>query len=209
MLFLTDQFIPRPSSGNLTCIVEAILSPESDVFGEEKEEEVQIEGINEEENQYTPYEILNSSSSSANGASRNVPKTTTKPENITTTKTKTGYIKRVTPQTVIGQKLLEIEKEKLTLRQKKSAIDNPNDEDIGFFNSLLPHVRQLTPRDKLCFRMEVQNSLYSMLYNQQEPRLTSSVYSPQPSTSTSATSYDFNYEDAVQDPKAGNYYTFE
>lgn len=37
--------------------------------------------------------------------------------------TKTGYIKRVTPQRVIGQQLLEIEKEKLKLKQNKSTQD--------------------------------------------------------------------------------------
>jgi hypothetical protein len=66
------------------------------------------------------------------------------------TVTKTGYKRRLTPQAQIGKQLLDLEKERLAL--KKNAISHDhNDEDIGFFNSLLPHVKKLSPKDKFFF----------------------------------------------------------
>ena len=66
--------------------------------------------------------------------------------------TKTGYQKRITPQSEIGQKLILLEKEKFYYRKRKDEeATNPNDEDLGFFSSLIPHVKKLQPRDKLLF----------------------------------------------------------
>ncbi|XP_072945854.1 uncharacterized protein [Epargyreus clarus] len=39
------------------------------------------------------------------------------------------------------------------------------DEDIGFFNSLLPHVRKLGPAKKLMLRMKMQELVYNTVYN--------------------------------------------
>ncbi|XP_039291131.1 uncharacterized protein LOC111059223 [Nilaparvata lugens] len=79
----------------------------------------------------------------------------------------TGYLKRVPPpQTAVGLQLLHIEKEKLKIRKNK-LLENDNedrDEDVGFFNSVLPHVRKLTPRDKLTFQMRVQRILFDVVY---------------------------------------------
>ncbi|XP_049881902.1 uncharacterized protein LOC126377893 [Pectinophora gossypiella] len=40
------------------------------------------------------------------------------------------------------------------------------DEDIGFFNSLLPHVRKLKPAKKLMLRMKIQELVYNTVYSQ-------------------------------------------
>lgn len=42
---------------------------------------------------------------------------------------------------------MQLEKEKFKLKQQKSE-DRANDEDVGFFISLLPHVKTLNPRTK-------------------------------------------------------------
>ncbi|XP_034836964.1 transcription factor Adf-1-like [Maniola hyperantus] len=40
------------------------------------------------------------------------------------------------------------------------------DEDIGFFNSLIPHVRKLGPAKKLMLRMKIQELVYNTVYNE-------------------------------------------
>ncbi|XP_013193393.1 uncharacterized protein LOC106137160 [Amyelois transitella] len=52
---------------------------------------------------------------------------------------------------------------------QKSANPDPNepakDEDIGFFNSLLPHVKKLGPAKKLMLRMKIQELVYNTVYS--------------------------------------------
>lgn len=40
------------------------------------------------------------------------------------------------------------------------------DEDVGFFNSLLPHVRKLGPAKKLMLRMKIQELVYNTVYSE-------------------------------------------
>lgn len=69
------------------------------------------------------------------------------------------FKKRITTQAAIGRELVQLEKEKLKLKQQKSE-DRANDEDVGFFNSLLPHVKNLNPRKTILFRMKFQEILF-------------------------------------------------
>lgn len=57
--------------------------------------------------------------------------------------------------------------------------EDPNDEGIGFFNSLLPYVEQLTPRQKLQFRMDVQKYLFDILFSSEQQAQTRSVSTTQ------------------------------
>ena len=54
--------------------------------------------------------------------------------------------------------------------QKSAAnSDTPEvtkDEDIGFFNSLIPHVKKLGPAKKLMLRMKIQELVYNTVYNE-------------------------------------------
>ncbi|KAG8283361.1 hypothetical protein J6590_018952 [Homalodisca vitripennis] len=196
MLFLTDQFIPRPSSGNLATNYD----DSSVIVSEDGEEEGNGDDIQIEQLET----IVLAPNHPTNEVSGNL---TNVAESRNVSKTKTGYTKRVTPQTVIGQQLLELEKEKLKMKQNKAA-ENPNDEDIGFFNSLLPHVRKLSPRDKLRFRMQVQEILFDMAYPHQQPMTASSTpymaLSPQHSATSSSTSFYPLYESGHEDATTGN-----
>ncbi|XP_046674731.1 uncharacterized protein LOC124363526 [Homalodisca vitripennis] len=196
MLFLTDQFIPRPSSGNIATNYD----DSSVIVSEDGEEEGNGDDIQIEQLE-TIVLAPNHPTNEVSGKLTNVA------ESRNVSKTKTGYIKRVTPQTVIGQQLLELEKEKLKMKQNKAA-ENPNDEDIGFFNSLLPHVRKLSPRDKLRFRMQVQEILFDMAYPHQQPMTASSTpymaLSPQHSATSSSTSFYPLYESGHEDATTGN-----
>lgn len=40
------------------------------------------------------------------------------------------------------------------------------DEDIGFFNSLIPHVKKLLPAKKLMLRMKIQELVYNTVYSE-------------------------------------------
>lgn len=66
---------------------------------------------------------------------------------------------------IIGKNLLALEKEKIEMKKSKvvSNIDR-NDEDVAFFTSLLPHVRKLSPVEKLQFRIKVQTILMATAY---------------------------------------------
>lgn len=59
--------------------------------------------------------------------------------------------------------------------QKSAAnSDTPEvtkDEDIGFFNSLIPHVKKLGPAKKLMLRMKIQELVYNTVYNESQDRL--------------------------------------
>jgi uncharacterized Zn-finger protein len=46
-----------------------------------------------------------------------------------------------------------------SLRARRVANTNDDDEDVNFFKSLLPHVKQLPSINKLNFRTKVQNLL--------------------------------------------------
>lgn len=71
--------------------------------------------------------------------------------------TRTGFKKIITTQAAIGRELVQLEKGKLKLKQQKSP-DRANDEDVGFFNSLLSHVKNLNPRKNVVQDESSRNS---------------------------------------------------
>lgn len=105
MLFLTDQFLPRKSSGNL-----ASKDNNDDVMSDFSDDEQQTtdpepQGDVNIDNEFEPFnETPSASTSHAISVSSNRRTMDSKMANAVVTKT--GYIKRVTPQTVIGQQLL-------------------------------------------------------------------------------------------------------
>lgn len=57
--------------------------------------------------------------------------------------------------------LLKIEEAKLKILEGQSK---PRDEDESFFDSLLPHVRSLTPEQKIILRIKIQELILSFIY---------------------------------------------
>lgn len=47
--------------------------------------------------------------------------------------------------------------------------DTGKDEDVGFFSSLLPHVKKLGPAKKLMLRMKIQELVYNTVYSEPMP----------------------------------------
>ncbi|CAH1998322.1 unnamed protein product [Acanthoscelides obtectus] len=150
-------------------------------------EDSNLEESNTDAEQSTSTSITNVMSN--NSESQDVAATTSTVSDATSSSkysvSQTGYKRRLTLQIEIGRQLVDIEKEKLALRANKISQD-PIDDDIGFFNSLLPYVKKLAPRDKLKFRMDMQNYLLEILYpsNQQ-----TQVRSVPPATQVEHASY--------------------
>lgn len=108
MHFLTDKFLPKKSSVNLTSNNNYdVMSDLSD--DEEQTTDPEPQGDVNIDNEFEPFNEIPSataSTSHADSMSSNRPTMDSKMANAVVTKT--GYIKRVTPETVIGQQLLEI-----------------------------------------------------------------------------------------------------
>ncbi|XP_046406406.1 uncharacterized protein LOC124172774 [Ischnura elegans] len=171
MLFLRDQFVPRKSTGNLTDLSNDTNFDEgqlNDDFVEEQVDSLSVMDNEEGDRELTQIDIPSTPNQSGSNNSSPTPTLTSK--RTTEEYTRTGYKKRLTNQAKIGQELVNIEKEKLKLKLNKVDEVNKNDEDVGFFNSLLPHVKTLDPRKKMMFRMKVQELLFDMAYSpEQEP----------------------------------------
>ncbi|XP_037947148.1 uncharacterized protein LOC119679069 isoform X1 [Teleopsis dalmanni] len=56
-----------------------------------------------------------------------------------------------------------IEEKNIKEKKSKNKIDS-NDEDMAFFISLLPHVKNMTPPQKLLCRMEIQATVFNHVY---------------------------------------------
>ncbi|KDR23786.1 hypothetical protein L798_11361 [Zootermopsis nevadensis] len=82
------------------------------------------------------------------------------------------------------KELLDIESKKLSLLRGKFGKD---DEDMNFFKSLMPHVKQLPFINKLNFRSQVQNILVhelSTIESNQHPQATPCQRSPSSASSS-------------------------
>lgn len=74
---------------------------------------------------------------------------------------RTGYMKRFTTQAVVVNELLKLENDKFELVKLKRSTD-VNEEDMSFFNSVLPTVKSLSPKYRFIFRVKVQQMLYEL-----------------------------------------------
>ncbi|KAL1493901.1 hypothetical protein ABEB36_009583 [Hypothenemus hampei] len=175
--FLRDQFTPRHMSSSLTdrsstseLLTQNTLDEDSQMYNESDGENSTIYSLPNVENSVSENHIENQVASTPSTSSSKY------------VVTQTGYKKGITPQVEIGKQLAEIEKEKLALKANKTKQDL-NDEDIGFFNSLLPYVRKLNPRDKLKFRMKIQEHLFELLFPPAPQYPVEQAYQNFPSTS--------------------------
>ncbi|KAG8267239.1 hypothetical protein J6590_055429, partial [Homalodisca vitripennis] len=188
MAFLKDQFLPRKSTGNLADVIAD--DSDHDLNEEESEEVTEIgQECDEPDNPQLDTEnltIVPAPESESRQQQKSHASRPAMPPRFNTNDliTRTGFKKRITTQAAIGRELVQLEKEKLKLKQQKSE-DRANDEDVGFFNSLLPHVKNLNPRKKMLFRMKVQEILFDMAYSPEPPSSFSTT-----STVTRPTSVD-------------------
>lgn len=77
--------------------------------------------------------------------------------------------KRKRPSDEIGATLVRLEERKMELLEKNTtqAEKRPKrvDDDVSFFNSLLPYMKSLSPPEKLLCRMQIQEVVYRFITN--------------------------------------------
>ncbi|XP_031354794.1 transcription factor Adf-1-like [Photinus pyralis] len=184
--FLKDQFTPRNSSGNLTR-PENTEETENTQNTENTEEVSDSDDVDEERDirQESVDSVFSSHGLESTSDRQPFLQTPTSLSSEPQSVSRTGYRKRLTAQAIIGKELLSLETQKLELA-KKRKIQNVNDEDIGFFNSLLPTVKKLTDKDKFIFRMKVQKTLFELAFPETEnPKVSNAKPSTTVQTSTS------------------------
>ncbi|KAF6210075.1 hypothetical protein GE061_015831 [Apolygus lucorum] len=71
--------------------------------------------------------------------------------------------KRKRPSDEVGRALIQLEQRKLELFERKTTRPKETDEDMAFFESLLPHVKPLHQADKLLLRIKIQQLVYDFI----------------------------------------------
>lgn len=161
LLFLRDIFEKRTTAGNLSDLEE---NNGNLVDNSDEDPDRQITDNEITSPPPTPSSHISSIGCSSE-ATINVHSCSTNKASIPSRKVDLGYRKRSSQMDIIGKNLLALEKEKIEMKKSKvvSNIDR-NDEDVAFFTSLLPHVRKLSPVEKLQFRIKVQTILMATAY---------------------------------------------
>lgn len=160
LLFLKEQFITGETTSSNPTEPDAEPNQEDNTFDEFQEEfegtspyrsrspSVISDNTPQHQNGLVPYAGYNNNSNNGGGGSRKRKHSDT--EDMT----------RV---------MFQLEKEKMEMQRQQQNTANARDEDLGFFNSLLPHVRQLPPQQKMVFRLRVQQQLYELMYGPYDP----------------------------------------
>jgi hypothetical protein len=155
MYFLKDQFTSRPSSGDQPRKQKKILRDdqtetrdgelESSQFSELDGAPVDILGVKIE-----TFDSLNSHEQQATS-------------DIEPYIIKHG-IKRSLPSDV---DMRPAEPERPNLKISEDEYKTAKDEDTSFFESLIPHIKRLSPARKMLLRMKIQELIYNFVYNQE------------------------------------------
>ncbi|KAK5649971.1 hypothetical protein RI129_001000 [Pyrocoelia pectoralis] len=159
LLFLTDQFTPRETSSNI--MVDSQDPNDDDIPNPSPSNA----SDNEDSLVQSPIDVFENSSRS--NTPINPSRSSASRSSLSVSKT---------------------EKEKLDLKRKMASVDR-NDEDVGFFNSLLPTVKTLAPKDKFIFRMKVQQTLFELAFREEQ------VIQRENSDTTNTNAYDAIVED--------------
>lgn len=148
--FLQDQFTPRVAGGSLPEINDSLTT---DSPGEGMDEPPPTES--EEAQMTTP----TCSSVDSREASGSAPR------------------KRRRPTDEIGSALIRIEERKLKmLENNRTQVPKVVDEDVAFFDSLLPHVKSLPPTEKLLLRIKMQQLVYDFVRSKECPNQLSTFH---------------------------------
>lgn len=156
LLFLTYQILPRQSQSNL---------PEDDI------EDTDDRSLEENEPPSTPQSRLSHEEyhTQTESVDQSLPPT---PSSSITDEPRTILAGRSRKRPQQLDALVAIEKEKMQYlinKQSKKAETTPADEDMSFFESILPHVKKIEDCNKLQFRNEVQLLVQKYAYKPPPP----------------------------------------
>ncbi|XP_049859436.1 uncharacterized protein LOC126354091 [Schistocerca gregaria] len=139
IMFLRDNFEPRATSGNLDPVDTSDTTEHNSEYSSHFDEA-----------QSQPTTSLSSPLSPVSSNRTETPPNSTPAE-------RRAYRKRPRPVDPIAIQLIETEKENLHMhKEKEFLLSEKNDEGVVFFMSLIPHVRGMTPLDKMSLRIDVQ-----------------------------------------------------
>lgn len=185
MLFLKDQFTPRPSQSNLS-----ITTDDNDF---EDSASVSLNSPPSPDNSPSASgddNSLHDSGTQSNSSSHPTPSTSTATSVYEEPRTVLQARRRTRKNQVDA--LLEIEKQKMDYLQRKrteeSRSESAPDEDKLFFDSLIPHVKKIEDSRKLAFRNEIQNIVQRYAYPQKQN------LQPPHSHRTQLEGFNYNYD---------------
>lgn len=171
--FMRSQFKTRPTSGNIkktcesteeqtenTCLEEPTGNYENIVI-EENINDISTDDLNKTQRNEESNDGGNvSATAGPEGPSSSKDNTATKglvhPNNFNKRRAQNQELK----------KLIQIEERKMAILEEKRAkrAEQMPDDDMLFFQSLLPHMKNINGADKLFFRNEVQNVVLKYAY---------------------------------------------
>jgi hypothetical protein len=72
----------------------------------------------------------------------------------------------------VAHERLEVEKRKLRyIEENKAKQKTEEDDDLNFFKSILPHLKHLTPFEKMSYRMKILQVTQEFVKNTSQPQL--------------------------------------
>jgi hypothetical protein len=155
MYFLKDQFTCRPSGGDQARKQSKVLrddQPDTRDGGLETSQCSELDGASVDilGVKIETYDSLNSLEQQATS-------------NIESYAIKHG-IKRSYPSDVEQR---PAEPDRPNLIASEDEYKTTKDEDTSFFESLIPHIKRLSPARKMLLRMKIQELIYNFVYNQE------------------------------------------
>lgn len=157
LFFLKDVIEPRTSTGNLSSVIASNAAESEDVSlpGSPRQEHEMSDmdpPFSTEENTTASLPTMQDKSACKDALSNKQSL-----HSVPYVQKKKGSNKRM-KQDDYNQSFLEIEKQKMQYLLEKSGRkqDKDDDEDLMFFKSLLPHVKKISPTQKLAFRGQIQ-----------------------------------------------------
>lgn len=152
LLFLRDQFTARTSGGNFISLVD-----EAEVnydYSELTQEDCQdVDEIESQSMPGTDESVPHSPAETAESRELTTPSTSA-PSSSRGGHQNINIRKRRNVTDNIGSALLDVERKKLQYIEDK-RLQSADDDDMNFFRSLLPHIKKLTPYEKMSYRMEI------------------------------------------------------
>ncbi|CAH1982190.1 unnamed protein product [Acanthoscelides obtectus] len=153
LYFLKDQFTARVSTGNLPETEQNINILDEETNTQLSEHRSEPNKPNLDDSTYADKLPLTNDSSQNKSS-------------LTITPTVNKLKRKNQNDTDVGAALIRLEEQKLRILEKEKKT---LDEDDCFFDSLLPHIRPLTPQRKMLLRMRIQELVYNFIYNDQPP----------------------------------------
>jgi len=155
MYFLKDQFTSRPSSGDQPRKQNKILRDDNTETRDGELESTQFSELDG-----ASVDILGVKIETFESVNLHEEQAISDVESYTT---KHGTKRSHPPD--VDRRLAEPERPNMSVSEDEYR--TTKDEDTSFFESLIPHIKRLSPARKMLLRMKIQELIYNFVYNQE------------------------------------------